>query len=828
MQPNSPEMRFVRTPSGEEVIYEVNRTTFDKDGSTLYFEHHYRDTLWQENSFYLIVGTDSGLLYNYIAARETLPKGSRYLFIEEEQLLTAIRDKLTQHTHRTLHLCAHPELNEKLEELSFNTYCILNSEQVVESIGALDGHYAPLTDLKSNISSTVANLVFVAKANLSSRVFLKKMLENVAESQTPLSQFAGIFSGKTAILLGRGPSVDLAFDWVREHRDNLIVAAVSSLSKKLLQEKITPDFVFTVDPQPVSFNVSRELLLMDQRVILFHKTHAESILLMGFQGRKIYIDHKYPWASKNAPKNIFGVGPTVVNTAITALTTMGFSEIFLAGVDMCFSPEGFSHSKGTRGAHDIPFSGRLDHTVRTNRGGYAETDSAFFEMQHSLANQAKIAHGQGIRLISIAPDAAKTDFIEFRELADLTLTNNEPLQLKETLDQHFLWISEKQRIKSLKETLTELKKSRRECREVIKKSKEAIAEVNLLFANESDGREKKHSNRIDKIEKALDTKFSHLINAIKYFNIIEFLKTIRHDEEYGDKDSKLRDGLLTYYHAYIRGSELLGVEIDQAITTVEANLEEYAPSPDYPKLFAFWDRYASSWRAVAFLQRRGVKTTELSPEIRDKFEQYQENSVTHLQGLTSFEQWQQETATELDLTHVRNRAVAHFRNHNREGLEQIIRGLKLLQHQEKEEHLNYFSGLLDELGGDSATALEHYQQITSGYLLEDALRRIAYISTTSGDLDSLVLALECLSQISIEYLLQLATVYTAQGKVEEAAESYTRYLDRSPNDTFVLSRLGELFAATDNREGAAFIYNHILTLEPEHPGAREGLQRLTP
>ncbi|MBF0218882.1 MAG: DUF115 domain-containing protein [Gammaproteobacteria bacterium] len=817
------ELRFIRNRFDEDVIYEVNRGSFDKEGSVSYFDNHFRDTLWQENSFYLIVGSDSGLLYNYVVNRDDLPKGSRYLFIEEDSLLQRIAGVICQDRHQeVVGLCSLATLDAQLQHFAFNSYCVLDSQKIIDSVGVLDGHYAPLLDFKGVVGTHLSSLIFNTKANLSTRVFLKQILLNVAECITPVRMFRGIFKGKTAVLLGRGPSADLAFDWVRENRDRLLVAAASSLSKKLLSEKITPDFVFTVDPQPTSFNVSRELLLMDKNVILFNKTHAEHILTMGFSGRKVYIDNKYPWKVKNEDLNSSGMGPTVINSALSILMEMAFTNIVLAGVDMCYSPDGFSHSRGTKGAYDIPFSGKLDQTVETNAGGIAETDNAFFQMHKALAEQAANAMAQGITIATISPNAAKTPHVLFKHVDEITI-HNHPNEIKEIIDNHFLWPTKEELHKKVTHTLTDLKKVQRDITTIEKLCQETLDNINTLFSDKSSGKEKKYTQKINKAESTLNHKYEYIINTIKYFNIEGFLKTITYDEQYQDKDSKLEKSLADYYSAYLHGCKRVKTDIDNAIFITNAVLAEQAEQPDYKLLCEYWDKYALSWRAMAFMQRRNLAIETLEPTYQEAFKRYQQNSHDHLHGKTSYDLWKEETVKKLDLTHVRNRATAHFRNGNRVGLAQIINGIKLLEHKERDEHLSYFSGLLCELDGQFTEALEQYQQITEGYLLEDALRRIAYISTISNDINTLVLALDCLAQISQEYLIQLAKVYLLQGSIEEALEAYTRYLDASPNDIFVLTQLGNLFFQLENHEGAEFIFKHILSLDPQN---RTALARL--
>jgi len=80
---------------GDKYLYNLNRDSFDKISMQAIFDAEFSKSLLQEDSLNIIVGTDSGLLPKYIQ-QHGVPSGSRYIFIEPEQILEQL------HHHKLL------------------------------------------------------------------------------------------------------------------------------------------------------------------------------------------------------------------------------------------------------------------------------------------------------------------------------------------------------------------------------------------------------------------------------------------------------------------------------------------------------------------------------------------------------------------------------------------------------------------------------------------------------------------------------------------------------------------------------------------------------
>ncbi|HHS83863.1 MAG TPA: hypothetical protein ENK38_02930, partial [Gammaproteobacteria bacterium] len=58
---------FLTNQFGDEYLYEVNQHSFNQIGAAALFRKTFADTLSAADTFYIVAGTDSGLLVKYIA-----------------------------------------------------------------------------------------------------------------------------------------------------------------------------------------------------------------------------------------------------------------------------------------------------------------------------------------------------------------------------------------------------------------------------------------------------------------------------------------------------------------------------------------------------------------------------------------------------------------------------------------------------------------------------------------------------------------------------------------------------------------------------------------
>ncbi|WP_425314060.1 6-hydroxymethylpterin diphosphokinase MptE-like protein [Shewanella dokdonensis] len=61
------------------------------------------------------------------------------------------------------------------------------------------------------------------------------------------------------------------------------------MAGKLIAAGINPDFVITVDPKDVSFDVSRQVIQYSDKLLLVNAYHATNTIIGQWQGPKLYM-----------------------------------------------------------------------------------------------------------------------------------------------------------------------------------------------------------------------------------------------------------------------------------------------------------------------------------------------------------------------------------------------------------------------------------------------------------------------------------------------------------------------------------------------------------
>lgn len=192
-----------------------------------------------------------------------------------------------------------------------------------------------------------------------------------------------------AFVVAAGPSVDMAIDTIREHRDNVVLISCGSGLKTLLAYGIRPDFHVEVENTfgqadilervasqhslagitlVAAATVNPRTAAVFDDVIFFHRDTVCSTRFYELLGRPTYL-----------------AVPTVANGGVRFALGMGFREVFMFGVDLGSRIADYHHSKasgyysdeefmfsfqGVKESTEFPFTneGNFGGTVLTNDG----------------------------------------------------------------------------------------------------------------------------------------------------------------------------------------------------------------------------------------------------------------------------------------------------------------------------------------------------------------------------------------------------------------------------------------------------------------------------
>ena len=809
----------------ERYLYRINRDTFSKLSATVIFDKAFKASLFNKDSLSIIIGTDSGLLPQYIY-QQGIPSGSRYLFIEPEEILTELNQHhLIDPLDDKIIYSTYPQWQQLAEQLNLEQYAYIGTVQVFDAICTQNASLDEYAELSWQVNESLKTLCYQYSVRLSTEVFITKQLENVAEAQQPAVLFKQAFQGQTAIILAGGPSLTSQLEWVKQHRDNLVVLSVSRISKQLLQADILPDFIFSVDPFKISFEVSHDMLSFSPAPVLIHANHIYPELLSQWSGHHLYLDDRLPWKSALNSENLPSVGPTVTNCALLTAYHFGFERILLAGVDLCFTKNGITHAEGS--AEQI--AGAKYNTtslqVKIYTGEYRSTGEDYFAALKSLEHIAQLITSEHKQVINLAETAAVAEYIRFQSPDSIQL---QPLKktVSEVIATQLPDYSLQQQREYYSLILRELNKAHHHMQGIARLANKANRLNSAMFNAEGLITNYQDKKQLDKLEKTINKQHHTYRKLVQNFGIRQFIKIdIPHDDKEWEAEHVQELGRL-YYDAYESGTQQLSLLLTQAITRVESRLEEHQPNPDFPALIAQWQADRSYKRAQLW---QATHNSSLTPHIQQQFVQLAQDFKSHV---TAANQNLIVTmnADRSNIQALQHKAKILFRYQKLEELKNLKENfLKDSKNNDKQDYLALILAYIATLEKNNEVAIEYYHQIINTdatILIEEALYRIAQLSITLENHQNSFLALECLSQISPLYLPFYAESAHLLGQSAIAIDSYMAYIQLFPDDIASQLKLATLYIAYNSSDAAELMLDHILKQSPDLEAAQVLKQQL--
>ncbi|PKG81248.1 hypothetical protein CXF85_20405 [Colwellia sp. 75C3] len=171
--------------------------------------------------------------------------------------------------------------------------------------------------------------------------------------------FENKISTKPVFIAGNGPSLDESIEYLKKNQDRLIIVSAGTSLKALLKNDIKPDIHFemerTLRTMPYLEVIEKQqknsnIQLSDIQVIalntvatqVLNKFKTPLLLTKRFDGGGQLIQKADKLERHVAPEYC---NPTVSNTALVTLLSLGFKNIYLAGTDFGYLCESHHHSK---------------------------------------------------------------------------------------------------------------------------------------------------------------------------------------------------------------------------------------------------------------------------------------------------------------------------------------------------------------------------------------------------------------------------------------------------------------------------------------------------
>lgn len=818
---------FKTNKFNEKYLYSVNRNTFLKESSQSIFKRHFSDKLDKEESLFIFFGTDSGLLPRFILSEKT-PRNTRFLFIELPHVLEKIIEDFSDIDEDIIRFATPNDWEKVAGELELSLYIYKDKVKYLKSLAVVDSYLVEYSATNVKIVKELEVNFFFTRATVGVFPFMTKQLMNITENKYPSSILDNVFKDRTCIILGGGPSLDNDIEWIKYNQKNIVIIAVSRIARTLLKHNLTPHIIVSVDPYDVSFDVSKELLNLPKEVIFLQANCVHPSLLSQWHGKSIYIGARYPWEeSSDEGCNTIG-GPTVTNTALKSAIEMGFTNILLSGVDLCYSQTGITYAKDSNEASIGPTLGEPGILVNTYAGYKAETLIEYDNAVLALSQQATEALKQGINIYNLSINAAIAENVVYIPTEALSF-ENEKEDIWELISKVIPDYTSEFIKKDNNLVLSNASKMLKDIQEIKILAEEALLCNKKLF--QSKGKESenyKFKIRMDKIEKKFNIHYKKSSAFVKNFGLDKFITAVQTSHE-DWSDEQIEETGRIYYQAYLDSSEMLIEHLQATTKRIKSRIEEEKKSPNLDLLFNQWAADQHFGRAAVWIENPRINTPFLPDQIKEKQEKFinnfnkiiDERETPHLER----------AKRHASLTNVKRKIIVLFHQHNIDGLNVMAKSLQQFDNKHDEfnkaqELFTLSMALSSMLLKDYNSALTYFDSLPEEKIEEDELQQIISILLKLKLYNRAEITLKSLSNISNIYTQQYAKILHLLGKSEKSIEVYTQYLEENPKSVSAWIALAKIHIDLGSEDSAKMALQYALLIEPQNNIAQEYLATL--
>ncbi len=825
------------------------------------------ETLFDSDTFYILYGGDCGLLIPHII-KNNPPIDSRYLIIDFDEISNRLPiNSPPPENKQNIKFSTPEQWQEIADVMNLASYAYRDKVKIISSLSVLQGPNQEYRLSFQQLNKLIEQSLWRYKIGLQEQFFMNRQLENAGENIVPAKCLRNIFPGKTAIILAGGPSLDELIPWIKQHQSELLIIAVSRISAKLIKAALIPDIVISIDPQEVSFLNSKEMLELGEKTLLINSSFLSPLLLSQWCGQNVYLGPQLPWQPEKETDNIKSVGPSVTNCAINLAIEMGCKQLILAGVDLCYSQEGYTHTSGTQEHAAGPIIGMNELHVATNDNKTAATTNALYEAIDSIKLQSIEARSYGCKIINPAKGAAKIENVDHIPVNSLEITT--PLTtpawaiIRQALPQD---IDKTTRIEHYQKTNSELHHTLIALGKVKKLNQDALSHSQELTQTNTTDQASKLEHKIERIEKKLNKEFKNLCDTIKRYNANQFSQMLKsHSEDETNQFHMLK----IYHQAHIEGSNMLSSSIKSAQYRLQTRLEEESDHPNFEQILDQWNKDRQWGRSIKWIEQHPDTYNKLSTDQKEPLNRQKELFTTRIHAAEKELSLHFSTANIPSYNTIIDKALDFFEKRDPDNISRLINRIEKRDPHEVELEYEELSktdparleasplarqfwheykagdqpyavcvmttlkGLLSELKDDQNKALRFYQEVElkphAWHPSQIALEHTLGITFEQENYELALETLEKLSTYMDEYKIPYAQLLKATGDLDKAVDIYTSHITQNPHDLDISLELGLIFAEIGVKDGVDAVINQIRSQSPDHPGIKilsESLEKL--
>ncbi len=201
--------------------------------------------------------------------------------------------------------------------------------------------------------------------------------EELCTGDGDVTSLFGTRRGDTVFVVGGGPTLTKRLDWIKSHRNNRTIVAVSTALVPLQRASIAPDVVVVVDANPSTLPhiAQADASAIGQTCLVYIPTVYPQTP-RAWPGKRLaaYLDRpRFREMARRIPKGTIFCSGSVIHAAVDLAVQMGAAKAVLFGADFGY-PEGKSHADGAVHYRAISTQGCLRYTVRSGTGELIGTD----------------------------------------------------------------------------------------------------------------------------------------------------------------------------------------------------------------------------------------------------------------------------------------------------------------------------------------------------------------------------------------------------------------------------------------------------------------------
>jgi len=804
---------------GEPYFQIINQNAFINMPSSAVFTKTYIDTFEADKQLYLIVGSDSGLLIPFLEKRAQKLKAVQFIIFEHPKMVEYIQNQmdLSQYKHITL-LPEKSDLNLLSEK--FPDYVTHNRMQIIRSLAVLDHTNEYYDQLWEDLFVKFRAFQMDQTAVHQNSNFINSQIYNLANNIDPVALLEKKFSQTQAIILGGGPTLDTGIEWVKQHKNNLVIFAAGRISQRLLNEGISPDFIVTVDPNDVSYDNTKKMALFSDDSILIHTNYAHHSLLAEWAGLHCFTEAQYPWAEPSQPDNLVTSGPTVTNTIASICAFLGFDEIYLLGVDFCYSQTGQTHESSSLEKNLGQYVHEVAQQVETYSGRQADTNDVFAQAAHSMNQLAEALMPLNIKMFNLGFESAKLEHVPYVPFDSVSsFKNTTQKQTLMTECQTLLTLTPHKVQRHLKQSKKNLQHFRKSI-----KTMSSLAESGLEAA-------KKLFNETEKVD-FLTQKITRTKNKLgkQYLGHLEFLfnyaidayadfmdPSIDQDKEMSEE--QIKTNLTDFFMAIHETCEDLLVHLDKGIKHLNIRLKEAEGEVALETLITYWKAHNEEGRILGWLKQYHLDLTAFSEphqKAANELIAYFEHKIASAENSKLAKRLQEKAEK---LTTQFQLIESFFQDKEVDKMNEMVAYLSTKESTRGIELHKLAQGYLYELKGQFSEALATYVTIEDPTLLHHGLKQVVQISLNEGDYQSALNALEVLTQYSDEYFIMYANLLSSMNDKPGAIQVYLHYLSKHEEDHATRVKLAKTLLELNLVEDCLMMLDKVLLEDPDDPAA---------